>query len=235
VRPRVHRLQLLGILLLGVVPALLPAGAAAGTGATITAQAEPAEVSYGTSLAVTGLLGEAGVPIAGVQLSLEAEPYPYRHYAAIASTRTEPDGAFRFGGVRLAENARLRVLSQTPAAMSAVTQIVVDPVARLSARSLGPGRVQLSVRITHDPALHSPAVPAWWYLAPHGSSRYRLAAVTTTKALTAGVTYASTTIDPPTRLFGYRVCLNPPWEEAMGMPRAHGPCPRHDFTLRDAP
>ncbi len=45
------------------------------------------------------------------------------------------------------------------------------------------------------------------------------------------MTYASAIVDPPAARFRYRVCLNPAWEAAMGVPAAHGPCPAHGFHL----
>jgi hypothetical protein len=209
-------------------------GAAGATGASIAAHAEPTEISYGSPLTVSGQISEAGTPLSGVALELQAAPFPYRAYVTVASAVSEA-GSFHFAGVLLGENARLRVLATTPRAASPAFDVVVDTLASVSSRNLGPGRERLSVRIRHDPSLHSPPVPVWWYLAPHGSSRFKLAAVNTSGALGAGVLYATVTVDPPSERFRWRVCLNPPWEEAMGPPSAHGPCPRHDFTLRDAP
>lgn len=71
----------------------------------------------------------------------------------------------------------------------------------------------------------------WWYLAARGAHLFRLTAVTQTHELAHAVTYASAVVDPPSKRFLYRVCMNPTWEHAMGAPATHGPCPQHDFSV----
>jgi hypothetical protein len=71
-----------------------------------------------------------------------------------------------------------------------------------------------------------------WYVAARGTRDFRLAAVTPSRELKRGLTYASATVDPPSKRFIYRVCLNPRWERAMGQPASHRPCPDDDFTER---
>jgi hypothetical protein len=60
---------------------------------------------------------------------------------------------------------------------------------------------------------------------------FRLAAVTATRELSPGVTFASAIVDPPARRFVYRVCLNPPWEDAMGPVSSHRRCPEATFVI----
>ena len=58
-----------------------------------------------------------------------------------------------------------------------------------------------------------------------------LAAVTSSRELSPGVTYSSVIVDPPAKRFVYRVCLNPPWEHAMGPASTHRRCPEATFVL----
>ena len=71
-----------------------------------------------------------------------------------------------------------------------------------------------------------------WFVQAHGSHVFALAAVSSSRELSGGVLFANATVDPPSRSFAFRVCLNPPWEAAMGPPAAHGRCPQQDFVLR---
>jgi hypothetical protein len=60
---------------------------------------------------------------------------------------------------------------------------------------------------------------------------FRLAAVTRARESSPGVTYASVIVDPPSKRFVYRVCLNPRWDKAMGPADAHRRCPEATFVL----
>lgn len=169
----------------------------------------------------------------GAALALEAAPYPYRAFGVVSRTTAGADGGFVFPRFAPSENTRLRVTA-TGAASSPTIDLLVDPRVALASRSLGPGRVRLSLRIAHVPYAHEPALAARWYLAAQGSDVYHLAATATTHELPGNVTYAAAIVDPPTRRFRYRVCLNPPWEAAMGPARAHGACPPGGFRLRSS-
>lgn len=222
--------RLLGPAISALALACLAAAPAAG--ATLTATATADEIPYGAPLAVAGYAGEGQAPLAGVALQLQADPYPYRGFTVIARTQSAPDGSFGFSGIHPLQNTRVRVLAEGPArAISPPLQILVDPLVAIASARLGPGRNRLSVRIRHAAGLASPSVSAWWYLAPRGSRTFHLAAVTPTREIARGVTYAGAIVDPPAKRFSYRVCLNPLWEAAMGPPGAHGPCPHRGFRL----
>ena len=198
-------------------------------GASVT----PSEVTYGTGVTVTGHLTDGGLGVAAAPLALQADPYPFRGFATVARLATGPDGSFAFLGVRPNGNTRLRVLLEgSPVTRSAVLPVIVDPDAASRARRLGPGRTLLTLRVRHTRVGGSASVSAWWFVAARGTRIFHLAAVTATHELAAGVTYASATVDPPSRRFVYRVCLNPAWEHAMGPPGTHRPCPQHDFAVR---
>jgi beta-lactamase class A len=207
------------------------AAALAAPAPEIGASAAPSEVVYGATLSVTGRVAAGGVGVTGVPLALESTPYPYRHAKFVARTTSAADGSFTFAGIRPDRNSRLRVVDEgSLAAMSQQLGVIVDPRAAVRESSLGPGRARLSVRVGHTPQRSASSVSALWFVATHGTHTFHLAAVTPTRELAGGVTYASATIDPPSKRFSYRVCLNPSWEDAMGAPTAHHMCPQRDFT-----
>jgi hypothetical protein len=149
----------------------------------------------------------------------------------VAHVTSSSDGNFSFPGIRPDRDTRLRVVSEGPAAAGPVLAVTVDPKVSGSARSLGPGRVRLTLRVRHAIVPNARSVSAWWFLATRASRLFRLAAVTATRELSPGVTYASVIVDPPAKRFVYRVCMNPPWEVAMGPPAAHRRCPEATFVL----
>jgi len=214
---------------------MLVAGrAAAGAGApTLNASLSVAELTYGSALAVSGQVLDAGGGLQEAPLALQADPYPFRGFVTVARLRTAADGSFVFSGVRPNRNTRLRVIDEgPPAATSAVLPVIVDPAAAINAASVGRGRTRLSLRVEHTREGASTPVSAWWFLARGATGAFHLAAVTPTRELSPGVTYASVTIDPPSRRFSYRVCFNPTWEHAMGAPASHRPCPEGDSAAQ---
>jgi hypothetical protein len=207
----------------------------AATLSTLTATLAPAELTHGATFTLAGHLSEGATPLAGSPLQLEASPYPYRRWLAVATGTTAADGSFQITAPPPQRNERVRVASTTGAHTESPTlRVTVDPRVALNASNLGPGRERLSARVSHASDVASPPMTARWYLASRGSRTYHLAAVTTTHELPGAVTYASAIVDPPAKRFSYRVCLNPRWEAAMGPPAAHGPCPPHGFRLAAA-
>jgi Beta-lactamase enzyme family len=206
--------------------------AAAVSAVSLTATASPTELGYSGSVTVSGSVGTAAV----LAVVLEADAYPYRGFATLASTTSSADGSYSFAGVRLDRNSRLRVALQAAdasagasagASASAPIAVTVDPSVAVNAISFGAGRVRLSMRLGHT--LHGGStapVEASWFAAPRGTHAFRLLALTRTRELAPGLTYASATIDPPARRFVYRVCLHPGWQRAMGRPAGHARCPR---------
>jgi hypothetical protein len=196
--------------------------ASAGAAGQITATASPAEVSLGSPVSVSGNVGAGALP-----LTLEADPYPYRGYTALASGSSGADGSFTFPGIQVDRDTRLRVaVAGSGAQRSAPIAVTVEPTVAINAAGLAPGRVRLSVRLRHTVnAGASPPINVTWFLAPRGHARpWRLAAVTPSRELSPGLTYASATVDPPAARFAYRVCLTPSWELAMGRPPRAGVC-----------
>lgn len=209
------------------------AAPAASPGASIDATASPRELTIGGAVAVAGRLVESGVAVAGAPLALQVESYPFRGFQTIARQASAEDGSFAFAALHPDRNTKLRVvLESAPASTSAELAVTVDPQVATNARLLGPGRTLLSIRLRHTVHAGSAAASASWFVAGRGTRVFRLAGVTPTRELEPGLSYASLTIDPPSRHFAYRVCLNPGWEHAMGTHGSHGRCPTHDYALQ---
>jgi hypothetical protein len=212
-----------------VVVAALPAATAASPeGVTVIAQVGPAIVSLGSPAVVSGSVRDAGAAVPGAALVLERSPYPYRSESVAGRTRSGADGTFAFAPLVADRNTRLRVVLEGGAASSPALDLAVDPRVALAARSLGPGRERLTLRVRHVPWRAAPT-EVRWFLRAAGSSLYVLAAATGTSEPRAGLSAAEAVVDPPSRRFSYRVCLNPPWEAAMGPPADHGRCPTGAF------
>jgi hypothetical protein len=219
-------------LALALTTAAAPAWAAGGAG-ELTASLTPAEVTIGEPQVVSGRLAAGAQGLAGVPLALEADPYPFRHgFVPLAQTTTAADGSFAFLDIRLDRNTRLRVAAAGPPVLTGpVLEATVDPKITGSARGLGPGRVRLTLRVRHAATAHPSAPSVWWFLATRARTVFRLAAVTHARETSPGVTYASVIVDPPSKRFVYRVCLNPRWDKAMGPADAHRRCPEATFVL----
>jgi hypothetical protein len=184
-------------------------------------------------LTVSGSLTNAGQGVAGAPLALQSDAYPFRGFVTVARLSAAPDGSFSFAEVRPDRDSRLRVvLEGSPVSVSPTLPVIVDPAVELISHNLSAGRTRLSVRVLHARQGKLTAGNAWWFTAARGSRQFHLAAVTTTRetgAGAAGLTTASAIVNPPSKQFTYRVCVNPPWEHAMGAPATHRPCPRADF------
>ena len=213
--------------LAAVALACLLAPAVAGA-APLTLIPSTGELPVGSSLSLSGSVAASGAQ----RVLLQASPYPYAAFAQIAATTSASDGSFSFTAVRLDRNTRLRVvLASTPSLASADVSVIVDPVAVLRSQSLGPGRVRLSMRLVHASGVGAGPAAVDWFLAGGSSALFTLAGVSATREIAPGVSYASAIIDPPSRHFAFRVCLNPSWEASMGGAATHGRCPRTPFRL----
>jgi hypothetical protein len=234
--PRTRRMTSVALATVAALASSAAAGAsspAPPAGEMLSASAVPSELQYGAELTVAGRLLAGGQGAGAATLVLQGEPYPFRRFVTLGRTSTGPDGSFAFAGVRPYRNTRLRVsVEGSPAASSPLLAVTVDPAVAINARSLGPGRTRLSLRVRHTAQGETPAASALWFVAARGTRVFRLAAVTPTQALSPSVTYASAMIDPPSRRFVFRVCLNPAWEHAMGPAATHRPCPEHGFGVR---
>jgi hypothetical protein len=196
----------------------------------IGASVSTRELTYGSSLTVTDSVTGATAGVGATPVALRADGYPFRGFLTVARTVTSSDGSFAFAGVRLNRDTRLRVTEEgAQHATSPQLGVVVDPDVASNARSLGPGRTRLSVRVQHVTLGRSARAVARWFVTARGSRYFHLAAVTQTRELSPGLAYASAIVDPPSERFIYRICFNPTWERAMGPAAAHRPCPDQDF------
>jgi hypothetical protein len=219
-------------LALSILATASAAASAAPLAAQLTASLAPAELTFGAALSVTGRLMSGGHGVPGVLLALQNDPYPFHGFATVARVTSSTDGSFLFTGIRADRNTRLRVVSEgSPGVTGPVLAATVDAKVSGSARSIGPGRVRLTLRVLHTIIGSARSMHAWWFLAARASRVFRLAAVTATRELSPGVTYATVVVDPPVRRFVYRVCINPPWESAMGPVDTHRGCPETTFVI----
>ncbi len=208
------------------VLSLALAGTPAGgsSTATLSLAVEPAEVTLGSTFTIAGRLSEGGLPVPGATIHVAVEG------AQLAPVQTAADGSFSVLAPAPDHNETVQA-GTLSSSESGPRTVVVDPRVALNSASLGPGRDRLSARVAHTPGVRSEPVAAYWYVAARGSEVYHLATSTETKELPGAVTYASAIVDPPAKRFSYRLCFNPEWEERMGPPAAHGPCPRRGFRL----
>ncbi len=190
----------------------------------VQATLTPAQLALGQSTVVSGRV-TAAVP--GSELELRATVYPSRTAAIVSRTSVSADGTYAFPPLAEERDTVLQVASaSSAAAASRVLQLVVEPRIAIAGRALRAGASQLSLRLTHAAGFSASAgVPAYWFVRPQGSARFEPLPATSTRELTGDTTYASTVIDPPSRRFAFRVCLNPAWEHAMGARAQHGRCP----------
>lgn len=220
-------------LALSILATVTGAAQAAPFAPDLVASLSSPEITLGAGLSVTGHLTNAGQGLSGVPLTLQSDAYPFAGFTPVAQVTSSPDGSFSFIDIRPDRNTRLRVVGEgSPGVTGPVLDATVDPKVRASARSLGPGRVRLTLRVRHAIAGNGRPVRVRWFLAARASPVFRLAAVTATRELSPGVTYASVVVDPPVKRFVYRVCLNPPWEHAMGRGATHRRCPEASFVIR---
>jgi hypothetical protein len=204
---------MLAPLLLG---ARLAAAPAAGTGLQISASASPAELPHGGATAIGGAVSQAGQPVAGAILELQTDPYPYHGFETVARATSATDGSYLFTPQVPDSDTRVRVLSAAePGTSSPHLMLLVEPTVALNASSEGPGTTRLSLRLGHSSLDGIASVKASWFVATGGHASFKLAAVTSTRELGSGMTYASATIDPPASHFPYVVCLSPSWRGAM--------------------
>jgi Beta-lactamase enzyme family len=193
-------------------------GVMSAAAAEVSAAAAPSEIELGETVTLSGRVAAAAQPLAGAHLALESDPYPFRGYSVIARTTSAADGSFGFTRLAPDRDTRLRVLDEDAGgAFSAQVSVAVAPVITLGARTLGPGRTLLGVRVRHA-AAGLPARPfeVRWYIVPRGQSRFRLAATSTSRELAAGLSHSGAIVNPPARSFVYRACMDPPWRAAMG-------------------
>ena len=211
--------------------ALAAAAPAASADNPLSLIAAPGEIRSGATTAIAGTLRSAGgAPLGGAPVELQVDPYPYRGFFDAAHATTAADGTFGFPRLAPDRNTRYRV--RWAGGTSLPVRVYVDAPATLRSFDRGPGRTMLTMVSYHSGYFRWIGVATYWYVAPLGGRTFRLAAITRTRELRPGVTYATATVDPPARRFVFRVCFNGFGEAGAGPPTDHARCSPGDFTLR---
>jgi hypothetical protein len=113
-----------------------------------------------------------------------------------------------------------------------LTTLSISPVGAVTSAAIGvhdlrPGRTRIAIRLGH--AVQTDGVEPTkvsWFVRQRGAHPFALAAVTSTRELSPGLTYASATFDPPARRFVYRICLSPGWATETKLSTGQRGCPR---------
>ncbi|HWJ51241.1 MAG TPA: serine hydrolase [Solirubrobacteraceae bacterium] len=113
-----------------------------------------------------------------------------------------------------------------------LTTLSISPIspvtsAAVGVHDLGPGHTRIAVRLEHAVQARRVAPSqVSWFVRPRGKYAFALAAVTSTRELSPGLTYASAIFDPPARRFVYRICLSPSWARGTRLSKGRHGCPR---------
>ena len=105
----------------------------------LSISASSTHVVYGGALTIFGSLTGAGN--ANAATTVQQAPFPYTHFANLASGRTNALGAYSFGGIRPGVNTRYRVHAK--GVTSATLQVFVRYRVSLSVSDSTPKRGQL--------------------------------------------------------------------------------------------
>ncbi len=212
-------------LLIAVVLLLaLPASASAAPALELKV-AKPA-VRYGATHAVTGSLLDGTAPLAGQEIVLEGQRYPFHgSFREIARTTTDDKGEFAFRPA-LDRNHRLRVAAPAQRATSQALRTYTLPSFELSFRALQPGVARLYQRYTVPKSVRLSA-PTLFYLGAHGAERASRRVSVKTKRTSAGHYTAVATVHLPSGWHGrfrFGSCFRTSPGSGMGEPSAS--CPK---------
>jgi hypothetical protein len=202
----------------------LPASAAAAP--AIELDIAKTSVRYGAAHTVTGSLMDGTTPLAGQQIVLEGQRYPFHgSFRELARTTTDAKGEFAFKPV-LDRNHRLRVDAPAQGALSQAQRVYVLPSFELSFRALRPGHVRLYQRYTVPNSVKL-TEPTLFYLGARGAKRASKRVSATTKRTSAGHFTAIATVTLPSAWHGafrYGSCFRTTPGSGMGEPLAS--CPK---------
>src|SRR5215210_8066327 len=116
---------------------------ATASAAELTLELETDGVRFGSAHQALGKLTEAGAPLAGQTITVEARRHPYAgDFQAIGQVTTAADGSYRFRG-RFDRNAQLRAMAPAQNVVSPVVRAYVFPRPRLTFREVQRGSVRL--------------------------------------------------------------------------------------------
>lgn len=123
-------------LLAALVAALAATGAIAAKPAPTQGQLaitlQNGKLSWGSATALNGQL-TATSPVAGVKVTLQADPFPFGKFTNLTSTTTDAQGNYGFLGVKPTMNTRYRAVADTkPKTTSSAATALVRPKVTLS-------------------------------------------------------------------------------------------------------
>jgi hypothetical protein len=126
-------------------------------------------VRYGQPQRLTGTLTEAGAPLAGQLVRLEARTFPFAGgFGTVASTTTNAKGAYAFSRA-FDRNVQLRAYAPDQDVRSVTARAFVFPAVKLSFEQLGPRRLRL-IETLRTPTGVRLTAPVTFYLAPKGAA-----------------------------------------------------------------
>jgi hypothetical protein len=212
-------------LLLAVVLLLaLPASASAAPALELKI-AKPA-VRYGASHNVTGTLMDGTTPLAGQEIVLEGQRYPFHgSFREIARTTTDAKGEFQFLPA-LDRNHRLRVAAPAQRAVSQALRAYTLPSFELTFRALEPGVARLYQRYTVPKSVRL-TEPTLFYLGARGAKQASKRVSAKTKRTSPGHYTAAATVHLPSGWkgrFSFGSCFRTTPGSGMGEPSAS--CPK---------
>jgi hypothetical protein len=207
----------------------LPATASAAPALEI-ALAKPS-VRYGATHTVTGTLLDGTTPLAGQEIVLEGQRYPFKgSYRELARTTTDAKGEFAFKP-SLDRNHRLRVAAPAQGAVSQPVRAYTLPSFELSFRPLAPGVARIYQRYTVPKTIRLTA-PTLFYLGPRGAKRASRRVEAKTGRTSAGHYTAAATVHLPSSWngrFRFGSCFRTTPGSGMGEPLASCPKLRLQF------
>jgi hypothetical protein len=212
------------VLLAVVLLLALPASASAAPALELKLS-KPA-VRYGATHAVTGTLVDGTTPLAGQEIVLEGQRYPFQgSFREIARTTTDAKGEFAFRP-SLDRNHRLRVAAPAQRAVSQALRAYTLPSFELTFRALKPGVARLYQRYTVPKSVHL-SEPTLFYLGARGAERASRRVSAKTKRTSAGHYTSAATVHLPSGWHGrfrFGSCFRTTPGSGMGEPSAT--CPK---------
>lgn len=108
------------------------------TPSALSLAARPASVVFGGPVLLSGVLG--GPDIAGVNVRLDANPYPFAGFKKVADTKTDASGHYAFNHTPTVNTVYRTVASTRPQTESAPVTVPVRPRTSLAIRRSGSAR-----------------------------------------------------------------------------------------------
>jgi len=207
---------------------LLAGGAVPPTAsaAELTLELDTDGVRFGSAHHARGKLTEAGAPLAGQAITVEARSHPYSgDFHAIGQVTTGADGSFAFRG-RFERNAQLRAFATAQNVRSGVVTAYVFPRPRLTFRALEHGSVRLT-QTYRVPRGSRFTAPTLFYVGPRSARSAPVVGRAKPRRIGPGRFRASIVYDLPRAWnghFRYGTCFRYSPGSGLGDPKST--CPR---------